>query len=107
MKQEGEKKAKCHQHCEREAAGGGAVHWRWLCTRGHSEIADVEGKIDHIGGSGKGAGTAGGVGTSPVNNFLPPPKGDLKISKPVLENQNILLTKHLGNLEMSTSPCIV
>ena len=84
--------------CEREEAPARAMHWRSLYTRGHSEITYVEGKIYQIIGAGKSSRIAGGVGISPVNKefltFMPPRKGDFKILKPVLEKQNILLTKH-------------
>lgn len=74
------------------------MHWRCLYTRGHSEITYVEGKIYQITGAGKRSRRAGGEGILPVNRefltSMPPWKGDFKIIKPVLEKQNIVLTKY-------------
>lgn len=83
------------------------MHWRCLRTRGHSEITDVGGNRDQVVGAGKRSGRAG-VGNSPVKftGFLtsvPPHKGDFIILKPVLEKQNLLLTKHIQSLDVSIS----
>lgn len=74
------------------------MHWRCLYTRGHSEITYVGRKIHPIVWAEKRSGITG-VGISPVSKefvtFTPAPKGEFKILKPVIEQQNILLTKHL------------
>lgn len=46
------------------------MRWGCLYTRGHSEIAYGEGKIDQIIGAGKRSRRAGGAGISPVNKRL-------------------------------------